>query len=51
LDVEAVDTGLGVWVADLDTSVLGVTNRVDFTSYWPEAARREGVDFRIVVTS
>ena len=49
-DVEAVDTGLGVWVADLDTRALGVLTGVDFTFYWPEAAQWEGVDFRIGIT-
>ena len=32
-DIEAVDTGLGVWVADIDTATLSCTRRVDFTFY------------------
>jgi glucoamylase len=49
-DVEAVDTGLGVWVADLDTRALGVTSHVDFTLYWPDEVRWENADFQVQLT-
>ena len=47
-DTETVDTGLGVFVADLPTTELQ-SGRVDFTFYWPEVDRWEGVDFRVAV--
>jgi glucoamylase len=50
-DVEAVDTGLGMWVADLDTRALGVTHSLDFTLYWADEARWEGTNFHVVVTT
>jgi glucoamylase len=46
-DVEAVDTGLGVWIADLDPKALGITHHVDFTFFWLRAAQWEGEDFRV----
>ena len=33
-DVLAVDTGLGIYVADLDTKVLPAGTGIDFTFYW-----------------
>ncbi|HVT48679.1 MAG TPA: glucan 1,4-alpha-glucosidase [Vicinamibacterales bacterium] len=48
-DVEARDTDLGVWVADLSTTALGIGAVVTFTFYWPEAGRWEGADFTVVV--
>ena len=36
-------------MADLPTEGLGAGRRVDMTFYWPEAARWEGRDFRVVV--
>ncbi|HEY2907424.1 MAG TPA: glycoside hydrolase family 15 protein, partial [Vicinamibacterales bacterium] len=50
-DVDAVDTGLGVYVADLATDRLEVGESVHFTFFWPEANRWEGVDFRLGVDS
>ena len=52
-DIAAVDTGLGVWVVDLDTGALPLTRhvkRINFTFYWPDAARWEEVDFEVLVT-
>ena len=49
-ETTSVDTGLGVFVADLPTTELSRGSRVDFTFYWPEATRWEGNDFRVVVT-
>ena len=48
-DLEAVDTGLGVYVADLDTQALPPGTEVDFTFYWPRADRWEGTDFHVRV--
>jgi glucoamylase len=44
-DAATRDTTLGIHVVDLDTSKLLAGARVDFTFYWPEAQRWEGVDF------
>ena len=49
LDIETVDTGLGVWIADLDTEALAIARHVDFTFYWPDVSRWEGVDFRVLL--
>jgi glucoamylase len=52
IDLEASDTCLGVWVADLPASdALRSGASVDFTFYWPESDRWEGRDFRISVVS
>jgi len=48
-DVTAADTGLGVWIADVDTRTLAAATRIDFTFYWPEADRWEGTDFQVSV--
>ncbi len=48
-DVATVDTGLGVYVADLATDRLAVGENVHFTFFWPESDRWEGVDFRLRV--
>jgi glucoamylase len=48
-DVEARDTGLGVWTADLPTTALRIGAIVVFTFYWPKAGRWEGTDFSVVV--
>jgi glucoamylase len=48
-DVEAVDAGLGVYIADLATDRLAPGKNVHFTFFWPEANRWEGEDFRLRV--
>jgi glucoamylase len=48
-DVDAEDTKLGVWVADLDTRDLPPGSRVDFTFYWPGADHWEHEDFSVTV--
>lgn len=50
-DIESIDTGLGVWITDLDIRSLAVTCQVDFTFYWIEAERWEGVDFHVSVNA
>jgi glucoamylase len=41
------DTGLGVHVTDLPTESLTEGDQVQFTMYWPDAARWEGTDFAV----
>jgi glucoamylase len=48
-DVHTSDTTLGVHVADLQTLCLRIGDRVDFTLYWPETNRWEGIDFVVSV--
>ncbi len=51
-DLDARDTGLGVWVADVPASDrLAPGQAVDFTIWWPEAGRWEGRDLRVEVTA
>ncbi len=48
-DHDAVDTGLGVWITDLDTRGLVAGSQVDFTFYWPDTGRWEGTDYHVRV--
>jgi glucoamylase len=48
-DTATRDTTLGVYVADLPTAHLAPHDQVDFTFYWPEAERWEGVDYLVCV--
>jgi glucoamylase len=48
-DVEAVDTGLGVYAADLATDRLPPGEHVLFTFFWPESNRWEGADYKLRV--
>ena len=48
-DTATRDTTLGVHRADLPTARLHAGARVDFTLYWPDADRWEGVDFCVTV--
>lgn len=51
-DMNAVDIGIGSYIADLDTSRCTAGQKIVFTIYWSESRRWEGVDFTIdVVTS
>jgi glucoamylase len=43
-DTATRDTKLDVHVANLDTVSLRTGGGVDFTWYWPEANRWEGID-------
>ncbi len=52
VDLDASDTGLGVWWADVPGSAdLTVGATIAFTFWWPEAGRWEGRDLAVVVTS
>jgi glucoamylase len=46
-DLDARDTGLGVYVADLPTNDLDAGHTLVFTFFWPEARRWEGADFSV----
>ena len=49
-DIDARDTTLGVWVADIPESArLAPGANVDFTFWWLEPGRWEGQDFRVAV--
>jgi glucoamylase len=43
------DTTLGVHLVDLPTLRLSRDDRVDFTFYWPEADRWEGIDYQVCI--
>jgi glucoamylase len=50
LDIDARDTGIGIWVADVPGSAgLRPGDGVVFTFWWPEAGRWEGRDFTVAV--
>lgn len=48
-DVETQDTGLGVHYADLPTEKLPSGRKIEFTFYWLQAKRREGMNFAVMV--
>jgi len=48
-DTGTRDTTLGIHLVDLPTTSLQSRGRVDFTFYWPEGRRWEGVDFMVYV--
>jgi len=48
-DCPTRDTGLGLHVTDLPTESLPQGARVQFTMFWPDAARWEGTDFTVAV--
>ncbi len=51
-DVDARDTGLGVWVADVPGSDrLGAGEGMEVTFYWPGADRWEGRNVRVMVVA
>ncbi len=50
MDIDARDTGLGVWVADVPASDrLAPGAVVDATFWWPDAGRWEGRNVSIAV--
>jgi glucoamylase len=50
-DLDALETGVGVWVTDVPGSNrLRPGAQVDFTMWWPEAGHWEGRDLRVMVT-
>ncbi len=50
-DIDARDTGTGVWLVDVPGSdQLRLGDTVEFTVWWPEAGRWEGRDLRVEVS-
>jgi glucoamylase len=45
-----IDTGCGVYVADLATAALPTDGSVEFTFFWVDEERWEQTDFRVFVT-
>ena len=50
-DTATRDTGLGIFVADIDTTMIPDGGNVTFATYWPDARRWEGTDFTVVIHS
>jgi glucoamylase len=48
-DLATLDTGAGIYVADLPTSQLPAGRSIVFTMYWPQGQRWEGTDFSVTV--
>jgi glucoamylase len=48
-DVETADTGLGVWVADLDTGTRPAGDEVVFTLYWPDTETWDAATYRVTI--
>jgi glucoamylase len=46
-DMETVDTGMGMWIADLPTAALAWGTTVRFALRWAEDGRWEGTDFAV----
>jgi len=49
-DQETLDSGLGVYYADLPTNKLHEGSKVVFTFFWYEVSRWEGINFEIEIT-
>ncbi|GLH73419.1 glucan 1,4-alpha-glucosidase [Geothrix limicola] len=49
IDTPTCDTGLGIHVADLPSETLQAGVPLNFTFFWPAAARWEGRDFTVTV--
>jgi glucoamylase len=49
VDSPSRETGLGVWITDLDTASLAAGTRVRFTLFWPDEQAWLGRDYEIVV--
>jgi glucoamylase len=50
-DVPTVDVGLGIHLADLETTNLAGQAQIDWTFYWPDAHRWEGENFAVRVVA
>jgi glucoamylase len=50
-DTKALDSGLGVFYADLQTDNLHVGSVVAFTFFWPDANKWEGKNFEVSIHS
>ena len=49
VDTKTLDTGLGVYVADLPTDELPVGGQVLFTFFWLKSQRWENTDFAVAI--
>jgi hypothetical protein len=50
-EAESIDTGLGVWLADLDTAGQLAGREVVFTLFRRDAARWDDVTYRVTCVS
>jgi glucoamylase len=50
-DIETLDTGLGIHMADLQTATLADGAQITFTFYWSDAKRWEGANFEVRVAA
>jgi glucoamylase len=50
-DTNSQDTGLGIYMADLQTGTLAEGAQITFTFYWSDARRWEGVDFVVRIVA
>jgi len=48
-DTPSRETGLGVWLSDLDTAELPEGARVRFTLFWPDEQAWLGRDYEVSV--
>ncbi|HKK20469.1 MAG TPA: glucan 1,4-alpha-glucosidase, partial [candidate division Zixibacteria bacterium] len=48
-DSKSRDTGIGIYVVDLNTSELTAERQVDFTFYWPDADSWEQVNYSVCI--
>jgi len=48
-DQETLDSGLGMYYADLPTNKLHAESKVVFTFFWSEVSRWEGINFEIEI--
>jgi glucoamylase len=46
-DISSRDSGLGMHVIDLSTKKVAADGAVEFTFYWPQAEKWEGVNYRV----
>ena len=50
-DCESVETGLGVWLTDLDTAGQPAGREVVFTLFWHVEARWDAITYRVTCVS
>lgn len=48
-DTDSKNTGIGIYVADLDTGELPLASEILFTFYWPEVEHWEGADYAVSI--
>ena len=51
VDTRTTDSGLGIYFADLPTAHIPRSTAVQFTLFWPDAGRWEGVNYTVIVES